>query len=183
MRRWAPGRLVAEPRGSGSADARATAALELLLAATIGGTALRRNPLRSFAGKVLLAAIHIGVSASSDTGSKIFTTCTEAFGWHHSRRRLPVADVERRTRFKWMQILAVRVGLAYLVRLPRLRAIPATSALRVSSPSVDPEHAPSSKTTSAAPSSSSRLSAADVNRSNSKRECEHSPPTTCPREG
>ena len=134
-RRWAPGRLVAEPRGSGSADARATAALELLLAATIGGTALRRNPLRSFAGKVLLAAIHIGVSASSDTGSKIFTTCTEAFGWHHSRRRLPVADVERRTRFKWMQILAVRVGLAYLVRLPRLRAIPATSALRVSSPS------------------------------------------------
>src|ERR1700747_2391880 len=35
--------------------------------------------------------------------------------------------------------------------LGRLRAIPATSALRVSSPSVEPEHAPSSKTTSAAP--------------------------------
>jgi hypothetical protein len=75
------------PVAVGSAGARATAALELLLAATIGGTALRRNALRSFAGKVLLAAIHIGVSASSDTGSKIFTTCTEAFGWHHSRRR------------------------------------------------------------------------------------------------
>jgi hypothetical protein len=58
----------------GSAGARATAALELLLAATIDGTALRRNPLRSFAAKVLLATIHIGVSASSDTGSKIFTT-------------------------------------------------------------------------------------------------------------
>jgi hypothetical protein len=70
------------PVAVGSADARATAALELLLAATIGGTALRRNALRSFAGKALLAAIHIGVSASSDTGSKIFTTCTEAFGWH-----------------------------------------------------------------------------------------------------
>src|SRR5215510_604033 len=67
-RRWAPGRLVAEPRGSRFSGAQATAALELLrLAATIGGTALRRNPLRSFAGKVLLPAIHIGVSASSDT--------------------------------------------------------------------------------------------------------------------
>ena len=92
-------------------------ALELLLAATSGGTALRRNPLRSFAGKVLLAAIHIGVSASSDTGSN---------GTIHDVG-LPVADVERRTRFKRMQILAIRVGLAYLVRLPRLRAIPATS--------------------------------------------------------
>ena len=49
---------------------------------------------------------------------------------------LPVADVERRTRFKRMQILAVRVGLAYLVRLPRLRALPsdicATSIIAIS---------------------------------------------------
>src|SRR5262245_58540251 len=53
-RRWALGRLVAEPRGSRFSGVRATAALELLrLAATIGGTALRRNPLRSFTDKVL----------------------------------------------------------------------------------------------------------------------------------
>jgi len=45
--------LVAEPRGSRFSGVRATAALELLrLAATIGGTALRRNPLRSFTSKV-----------------------------------------------------------------------------------------------------------------------------------
>src|SRR5215472_18818585 len=53
-RRWALGRFVAEPHGSRFGGVRATAALELLrLAATIGGTALRRNPLRSFASKVL----------------------------------------------------------------------------------------------------------------------------------
>src|SRR6516162_7871213 len=53
-RRWALGSLVAEPRGSRFSGVRATAALELLrLAATIGGTALRRNPLRSFTSKVL----------------------------------------------------------------------------------------------------------------------------------
>jgi len=52
----------------------------------------------------------------------------------------------------------------------RLRAIPATSALRVSSPSVEP-------------SSSSRVTAADFNRSNSKGECEHSPPSNRPPEG
>src|SRR5215467_3185642 len=47
------GSLVAEPRGSRFSGVRATAALELLrLAATIGGTALRRNPLRSFTSKV-----------------------------------------------------------------------------------------------------------------------------------
>src|SRR6516162_3881747 len=69
-RRWAPGRLLAEPRGSRFSGARATAALELLrLAATIGGTALRRSPANYF-----LQPIHIGVSASSDTGSKFFTT-------------------------------------------------------------------------------------------------------------
>src|SRR6516162_10548099 len=52
-RRWALS-LVAEPRGSRFSGVRATAALELLrLAATIGGTALRRNPSRSFASKVL----------------------------------------------------------------------------------------------------------------------------------
>ena len=52
-RRWALS-LVAEPRGSRFSGVRATAALELLrLAATIGGTALRRNPLRSFTSKVL----------------------------------------------------------------------------------------------------------------------------------
>jgi len=46
--RWALGRLVAEPRGGRFSGVRVTAALELLrLAATIGGTALRRNPLRS----------------------------------------------------------------------------------------------------------------------------------------
>src|SRR5215471_6484504 len=44
-RRWALS-LVAEPRGSRFSGVRATAALELLrLAATIGGTALRRKPL------------------------------------------------------------------------------------------------------------------------------------------
>src|SRR5215467_5794839 len=64
------GRLVAEPRGNRFSGARATAALELLrLAATIGGTALRRSPANYF-----FAVIHIGVSASSDTGSKFFTT-------------------------------------------------------------------------------------------------------------
>jgi len=46
---------------------------------------------------------------------------------------LRVADVERRTRFKRMQILAVRVGLAYLVRL---RAYPsdicATTVIAIS---------------------------------------------------
>ena len=51
-RRWALS-LVAEPRGSRFNGVRATAALELLrLAATIGRTALRRNPLRSFTSKV-----------------------------------------------------------------------------------------------------------------------------------
>ena len=51
-RRWVLS-LVAEPRGSRFSGVRATAALELLrLAATIGGTALRRNPLRSFTSKV-----------------------------------------------------------------------------------------------------------------------------------
>ena len=59
------------------------------------------------------------------------------------------------------------------------RAIPATSALRVSSPSVQPELAPSSQTTSAPSSSSSRVTAADFNRSNSKGECD---PSNRPRE-
>ena len=69
------GEVGRRTRGNRFSDAWATAALELLrLAATIGGTALRRNPLRSFAGKVLLAGIHIGVSASSDTCPKFFTT-------------------------------------------------------------------------------------------------------------
>src|SRR5262249_2782218 len=52
-RRWALGRLVAEPRGSRFSGVRATASLELLRLATIGGMALRRNPLRSFTSKVL----------------------------------------------------------------------------------------------------------------------------------
>src|SRR6516164_4911268 len=34
----------------------------------------RRHRVAAVAGKLLLAAIHIGVSASSDTGSKFFTT-------------------------------------------------------------------------------------------------------------
>jgi hypothetical protein len=142
----------------------ATAALELLLAATIGGTALRRNPLRSFAGKV---AIHIGVSASSDTGSK------------KSSQRVPthlggtIHDVV----CQWPMLSDVpglngcrywRFASAWPIWLacPRLRAIPATSALRVSSPSVDPEHAPSSKTASA-PGPASRVTAADFNQSDS----------------
>src|SRR5262249_32574126 len=37
------------------------------------------NSLRSFAGKVLRATIHCGVSASSDTGSKSFTTSYGGF--------------------------------------------------------------------------------------------------------
>src|SRR5262249_59422339 len=45
--RWALGRLVAEPRGGRFSGVRVTAALELLrLAGTVGGAALRRNPLR-----------------------------------------------------------------------------------------------------------------------------------------
>src|SRR5215831_762090 len=47
-RRWAAGRLVAEPRGNRFSGARATAALELLRLATIAGTALRRSPASYF---------------------------------------------------------------------------------------------------------------------------------------
>ena len=97
---------------------------------------------------------------------------------------LPVADVERRTRFRRMQILAVRVGLAYLLRLPRLRAMPATSALRVSSPSVDPgARTIVEDNIGGFIQQQSGLSPADVNRSNSKGECEHSPPSNGPWEG
>src|SRR5262245_38478401 len=53
-RKWVVWSFAAEPGGSRFSGVRATAALELLrLAATIGGTALRRNPPRSFASKVL----------------------------------------------------------------------------------------------------------------------------------
>src|SRR5215469_18265528 len=47
------GKVGRRTHGSRFSGVRATAALELLrLAATIGGTALRRNPLRFFASKV-----------------------------------------------------------------------------------------------------------------------------------
>jgi hypothetical protein len=78
--------------------------------------------------------------------------------------------------------LAVRVGSAWIWFAWPPRAMPATSELRVSSPSVEPELAPSLKTTSAAPSSSSRVTAADFNSSNSKGECEQSPASNRPRE-
>ena len=82
-RRWAPGRLLAEPRGSRFSDARATAALELLsLAATIGGTALRRSWAKFFLQQSTSGYLRAVTLARNSSQRR-----TEAFGWHHSRRR------------------------------------------------------------------------------------------------
>src|SRR5262245_40593415 len=82
-RRWAPGRLVAEPRGSRFSGAQATAALELLrLAATIGGTALRRSPANYFLQQSTSGYLRAVTLARNSSQRR-----TEAFGWHHSRCR------------------------------------------------------------------------------------------------
>src|SRR5262245_9707115 len=64
----------------------------------------RRHGAAAVAGKLLLAAIHIGVSASSDTGSKFLTTSYRSI-WvaPFTMSVLPVADADRRMRFKRMQ--------------------------------------------------------------------------------
>ena len=101
-----------------------------------------------------------------------------------SGRHLAIVDALLIARLAAEQLFggSRRLGLD-LVRLPRLRAIPsdicATSIIAISRTGARTIV----EDNIGASSSSSRVTAADFNRSNSKGECEHSPPSNRPREG
>ena len=77
------GEVGRRTRGNRFSDAWATAALELLrLAATIGGTALRRPWAKFFLQQSTSGYLRAVTLARNSSQRR-----TEAFGWHHSRRR------------------------------------------------------------------------------------------------